>query len=188
MRRRCPPHGIQQTFMRRRIVELDGTDPTEVEEVPCALWVPCGFGPGDFTDEFVGLVVETGVEVVAEEAVDEGCLEVFVVAQECGGLRCQEESGGAVSRAKHEWAGTRRTVGLHLLASAARHNARGKSTPWPQGDPYSSDSTSGYAQQSPWQIHTPIPSISTFSTRVKKRLTSSTCLLSINPTITNNRT
>jgi hypothetical protein len=87
MCRRRSSHGVEQTFMRRRIVELDRSDATEVEEVSRALRVAGALGPCDLADELVGLVVEVGIEVVSEKAVDEGCLEVFVVTQEGSGLR-----------------------------------------------------------------------------------------------------
>lgn len=73
--------------MRGRVIELDGSDAAEVEEVSCALRVAGAFGPSDFADELVGLVVQARIEVVAEETVDERCLQVFVVPQEGGRLR-----------------------------------------------------------------------------------------------------
>lgn len=91
MRRGRPSYGIEQTFMRRRIVELNRSHATEVEQVSRALRVAGALWPGDLADEFVGLVVQVGVEVVAQKTIDKGCLEVFVVAQEGGGLRGEQE-------------------------------------------------------------------------------------------------
>ena len=52
------------------IVELDGFDAAEVVVVASVLGVRGGRGECRFGDEFVGLVVEVGERVGAEEAVD----------------------------------------------------------------------------------------------------------------------
>lgn len=49
--------GVEEAFVRRRVVQLNGSDAAEVEEVSCALWVSSALGPCNFTDELVGLVV-----------------------------------------------------------------------------------------------------------------------------------
>ena len=81
--------------MRLAVIQLDGLDAAQVIMISGESGVSCQWGECRFCHEFVCLVVEAIVDVVAQEAVNEGCLCVVIVAKRCSTLSSQEMSIGA---------------------------------------------------------------------------------------------
>lgn len=89
----CSSNGLLQVVVRLRVVELDGPDSSEVVEVSRELGVAGRLGEGRLGHELVGLVEQVVVEVVSEQEVDEGGLEVLVVAEGGRSVGSEQQSG-----------------------------------------------------------------------------------------------
>ena len=88
----CAANRLLQVGVCRRIVELHCLDPAEEVVVTRVLRVGSGGGEIRFGDQFVGLVVQTVMEVTAEKAVDQRGLRLIVVAKGSSSLCSKEQA------------------------------------------------------------------------------------------------
>ena len=144
--------------MRRRIVELHCLDPAEEVVVTRVLRVGSGGGEIRFGDQFVGLVVQTVMEVTAEKAVDQRGLRLIVVAKGSGSLCSKEQAKERNVNEREKRQRTRkgregkvRTVVHQRARLRVRKPVQEQTRPWPQSGPCFCGSETVSSARSHWQ-------------------------------------